>query len=401
MSFGRPTAPERARSAFVGRVPELAALRAALAEAPRLVVVEGEPGIGKTMLVERFLEEVGARARVLRASAVESESDLVFGVAEQLLGPAESGVHHLAVGARLLELFGEAAPAVVMLDDAQWADQASLSALLFTLRRLAAEPVLVVLTVRTGELPEGLGKIAHGRLGEFLRPAALDDGEVQRLAEALGLTLPARAASRLRRHTGGIPLHARALLEELPAESWHDPEADLPAPRPYAAIVARRLAACSDPARGLVEAVAVLGPTSLAAAAELTAAAGLGARARSPPRRPGHRGRSAFDALEEAVDAGLLRWDGRDGVRFPHPLTAASVLAALGAGRRARAHRAAAALATDDATALRHRPRPPRPAGRGLGRGLRGLRRARGRAAAGGGDRADHREPAERHARLA
>ena len=79
MSFGRPTAPERARSAFVGRVPELAALRAALAEAPRLVVVEGEPGIGKTMLVERFLEEVGARARVLRASAVESESDLVFG----------------------------------------------------------------------------------------------------------------------------------------------------------------------------------------------------------------------------------------------------------------------------------------------------------------------------------
>ena len=42
-------------------------------------------------------------------------------------------------------------------------------------------------------------------------------------------------------------------------------------------------------------------------------------------------------------------------MRFPHPLTAASVLAALGAGRRARAHRAAAALATDEATALRHR----------------------------------------------
>ena len=60
-------------------MPELAALRAALAEAPRLVVVEGEPGVGKTMLVERFLEEVGARARVLRASAVEPESELPFG----------------------------------------------------------------------------------------------------------------------------------------------------------------------------------------------------------------------------------------------------------------------------------------------------------------------------------
>ena len=290
MSFGRPTAPEPARGAFVGRVPELAALRAALAEAPRLVVVEGEPGIGKTMLVERFLEEVGARARVLRASAVESESDLVFGVAEQLLGPAESGVHHLAVGARLLELFGEVAPAVVMLDDAQWADQASLSALLFTLRRLAAEPVLVVLTVRTGELPEGLGKIAHGRLGEFLRPAALDDGEVQRLAEALGLTLPARAASRLRRHTGGIPLHARALLEELPAESWHDPR-----PTSGSAPVRRdrRPPACR-----------LLGPGARArrsrrgARADVARRGGRAHRSRRSrrpervhrPRRPGHRG---------------------------------------------------------------------------------------------------------------
>ena len=221
--------------------------------------------------------------------------------------------------------------------------QPSLSALLFALRRLAAEPVLVVATVRTGELPEALAKVAQGRLGTVLRPAPLDAAEVQRLAEALGLALPARAAQRLCRHTGGIPLYARALLDELPPERWHDPEAELPAPRPYAAIIARRLDACSAGARGLVEAVAVLGPCSLAEAASFASVAGLGVAA------------EPFDALEEAVDAGLLRWDGQRGLRFGHPLLGASVLAGLGAGRRARAHRAAAELADDDATALRHR----------------------------------------------
>ena len=50
----------------------------------------------------------------------------------------------------------------------------------------------------------------------MLRPAPLDAAEVQRLAEALGLALPARAAQRLCQHTGGIPLYARALLDELP-----------------------------------------------------------------------------------------------------------------------------------------------------------------------------------------
>ena len=232
---------------------------------------------------------------------------------------------------------------MLVLDDVQWADQPSLSALLFALRRLAAEPVLVVATVRTGELPEALDKIAHGRLGTVLRPAPLDAAEVQRLAEALGLALPVRAAQRLCRHTGGIPLYARALLDELPPERWHDPEAELPAPRPYAAIIARRLDGCSPGARGLVEAVAVLGPCSLAEAASFASVAGLGV-APEP-----------FDALEEAVDAGLLRWDGQRGLRFGHPLLGASVLAGLGPGRRARAHRAAAELAGDDATALRHR----------------------------------------------
>ena len=128
----------------------------------------------------------------------------------------------------------------------------------------------------------------------------------------------------------------------------------------------------------------MLGPCSLAAAASFASVAGLGVAA------------EPFDALEEAVDAGLLRWDGQRGLRFGHPLLGASVLAGLGAGpARAGAPRGGGAGG-------RRGDRAPAPrggrrgAGRCAGRGLRGLRRALGGAAARGGDGADHRQPAER-----
>ena len=177
-----------------------------------------------------------------------------------------------------------------------------------------------------------LSKLAHGRLGEFLRPAALDDGEVQRLAEALGLRLPARAAQRLPSHTGGIPLHARALLEELPAESWHDPEADLPAPRPYAAIVVRRLppartrrAGSSKPSRSSARRRSPRRPSS--PQPPILAAAAL-----HRPRRPGHRGRGAVRRARRGRQRRSAALGRPRRPALSHPLTAASVLAAARRG---------------------------------------------------------------------
>src|SRR4051812_33563237 len=112
MAVYQQRAYDPTQSAFVGRRQELQALADVLARAgagsPQVVLVEGEAGIGKTALVERFLARAGA-VTVLRGSGDESETDLAFGVIEQLLrraGVAERGGDHVAVGARILDLLG-------------------------------------------------------------------------------------------------------------------------------------------------------------------------------------------------------------------------------------------------------------------------------------------------------
>ena len=137
------------------------------------MLVEGPAGIGKTSLVEQFLGASRRRA-VLRASGDLSESELPFGVVDQLLRRAGESPAARARpsrrGARILELLGalqDEHPVVLFLDDAQWADVPSLRALLFVVRRLVADRVLVVATTREHApgLPEGLVKAAAGTQG--------------------------------------------------------------------------------------------------------------------------------------------------------------------------------------------------------------------------------------------
>jgi hypothetical protein len=124
-------------------------------------VVEGAAGIGKTSLVAAALG--GDGDVLLIASGDEGESDLDFGVVDQVLrsagldggvigGSAEPGADPLRVGARLVRLVDETAlpqPLVVLVDDAQWADRPSLRALTFAARRLRVAGVLLCLVCRT------------------------------------------------------------------------------------------------------------------------------------------------------------------------------------------------------------------------------------------------------------
>ena len=172
----------------------------------------------------------------------------------------------ISVGGVLLDLLGELdgkRPVVVMIDDAQWADLDSLRALLFVLRRLAADRVLTLLTARSEDvtrLPEGLRRLADGQTGTAIELGALDARQVRRLAASFGLRdFPYRTAQRLHAHTRGNPLYVRTLLSEVPADRWQDWQPVLPAPRAFAALVARRLDSCDPAARRLVEAAAVLG----------------------------------------------------------------------------------------------------------------------------------------------
>src|SRR3954447_330343 len=354
---------------FVARRGELGMLRARLAAArtgaPQVVKIQGPPGIGKTALVAAFLADPGGDVppRVLRAGGEETESLLAYGVLDQLArsaGPAGAGVvvpglpaggvldDAVTVGSRLLELIGSleaAAPVVMVIDDVHWVDQPSLKALVFALRRLVADPILVLLTVREAEatdLPESQRRIVTGAGNGVLRLRGLDEQDLSDLAEALGLgRLPSGAAERLRSGTAGNPLYVRALLEEFPPDEWAPGHAPLRSPRSFRRLVEGRYGECRDETRRLLDAAAVLGPHS-----SLTLVARLGDVADPLAAVDEAAGR---DLLVPSI--GELPWT----LSFPHPLVRSALHDALGPGRRAALHTAAAALVDDEAVSLRHR----------------------------------------------
>lgn len=285
----------------VGRAAEMERLAGALdvarSRTPSVVLLEGNPGTGKTRLAATLLRD--GPALTATASGDEGEMVLDYGVVDQLvralppdLRARAAGVVHpdpWRTGAALVELVEGLdldQPLVVVVDDAQWADDASLQALTFGARRLRAVPVLVCVTCRTdgvGRLPPGLLRLAADSGGRIVL-GPLGAAAVAELAQAAyGRPLPALAAERLRAHTGGNPLHTVALVDDLPfdAVAGHDP---LPAPRSYAELVTAALDACSSAARDLARALAVLGQSApLALAADV---AGLGPQAPSTARRP-------------------------------------------------------------------------------------------------------------------
>src|SRR6266545_1912681 len=323
----RGAAAPRVQALFVGRQPTLASLHRMLNQAragePRLVLIEGPAGIGKTTLVRRFLDEAGER-RVLRASGEEAEAGLAFGVLTQLLahvpttppGPAagvvagERPVDPLAAGAVLLDQLGELQrtdPVLLVVDDLHWADRPSLRALTFALRRLRVDRVLTLLLAR---------EVAEAPLPDGLRRLLADDDTLQ-------LRL------------GGLE------VEELRALSGRLGHGPLSAPRSFALLVLARLAACAPDVQELVAAASVLG-----ARCPLHQAAAL-ARLDVP-----------LPALEQAVAAGLLvEQPATLTVGFPHPLVHAAIYQQLGPARRARLHTQAAGLVDDEAARLRHRVR--------------------------------------------
>jgi DNA-binding CsgD family transcriptional regulator/predicted nucleic acid-binding protein len=356
---------------FVGRRRELGVLDARLREAgrgqPRVVQVQGPAGIGKTSLLDQFIAEAGGAAdgraapiTVLRASGEEAETLLAYGVLDQLArsaGPAgealrEATAHAtpdpIFAGTRLLELLGEAessGPVLLVVDDLHWADQPSVRAVVFALRRLVADPVLALLAVRddaVAALPDSLRRVVSGYQGAVVRLPGLDERDLGELATALGIaSFPARAARRLREGTRGNPLHARAVLDEFAADAWDDRRQPLPSPRSFRLLVGDRYAACADDTRRLVDATAVLGVRS-----SLPLAATVGDVAAPVP------------AADEAVRRGLLvaetarhPWV----VVFPHPLVRSAVYDVLGPARRAALHRAAAAVVEDEVAVLHHR----------------------------------------------
>src|SRR5580704_3181250 len=160
-----------------GRATELTDRLSERAELDRLVdtvragesgvlVVRGDPGVGKTMLLEHLADRApGSGCRVARATGVQSEMELAFAGLHQLCAPMLSRAERLPDPQRdaLQTAFGIAAgpppdrflvglagerPLICLIDDEQWLDRASAQALGFAARRLAADPVGLVFAAR-------------------------------------------------------------------------------------------------------------------------------------------------------------------------------------------------------------------------------------------------------------
>jgi len=352
---------EYARSAdvFVGRQPELSALDKALTAAragkPRVVLIEGEAGIGKSSLISEF-QKANPGVPVVTASGEETEAFLPYGIVQQLATEAATApaaaladlellaagpradADPLLVGVELLALFsflqGNEAVTVVI-EDLQWIDLMSARALLFAIRRLSADRVLTVLTCRPGALPhlgDGWRRYVHSdHRATRLTLGGLNADELRTLCRALGRPGHSdRAFRRLSESTGGNPLLARALLAELDDKALDDPDAQLRAPRSLAEVIQLRLDALSPAGRDFVAAAAVLGEhgrlVDVAALADTPA----------PEVALGEAERAGL-LLEQQTPAG---WR----VTFGHPLVRQALYDGLGGERRRELHRRAAAI---------------------------------------------------------
>src|ERR1700744_2804061 len=266
-------------SLFVGRTSELARVADAIdrvkAGEPWLVAIEGDPGMGKTALARQSLARASGLT-VLSAPASQAEADLDFGVAEQLLRAAgdtsaaawllggEAGASSFAVGARLLQVVGEAQstlPVVIFVDDLQWADRRSVEALTFMLRRLSVDPVVPLVTYRGGTPLDQAAQRMLASLDNRLQIAlgGLGPDDVAPLAAAFSArSIGGPAVHFLHDRTLGHPLYLRTILRE---GFDFDPHAAgrVPLPRSLASAIGDQLSGLTPQTRARLEMLAVLG----------------------------------------------------------------------------------------------------------------------------------------------
>lgn len=325
---------------FVGRLNELQVLGGTLAstgsDRARTVLVEAAGGMGKSALLSAFTEGLHG-VRLASARGDEDETGLDFGVCSQLLcAPASVWRDPFSAGADVLRLLGDqpgGGSVVLVVDDAHLADPISLRAITFALRRLHGDRVMTLLAARADHvdrLPSGLLRIVDEQGGR-LRLHGLSVAEIVDLGATLGRGhLSRRVASRLREHSGGSPLHLRALLTELTDDQLTRSDGPLPAPLSFASQVLASVARTSPVSQRIACAAAVLGDRmsldDIAAVADVP---------------------EAGFALEELKRARIVRLRAdSDGwhVQFEHPLVRAALYDDVGPGTRAEFHSRAAKL---------------------------------------------------------
>ena len=311
------------------------------------LVLTGEPGIGKTSLLEYAAGRADGMT-VLTVHGIESEAELPFAALADLVQPllgqldeipqVQAAALRSALGletagtagdrfttcAGLLSLLGAAAeeqPLLALIDDAQWTDRSSLQAFLFAARRLDAEGVAMLFARRSG----GGGFETHGL--EELVVGGIEAAAAASLLERAGHAIPRATVDEIVRATAGNPL---ALLEvpALLSAAQLTGEEPLAAPVPTSEVLERAfLAQVEQLPAATQRSLVIAAASSSGDFDEIVAAV---ARAGLEP-----------GALDEAERAGLTRVVGAR-YAFAHPLLRSAVYHGAPAVERRAAHEALA-----------------------------------------------------------
>lgn len=349
---------------MIGRSYELAELEAAFTDAdagePRIVVLGGEAGIGKTRLIDEFLETVGGRATVTRGQCVEFGAvglpyaplagvfrglvrafgdEAVFNAAAGAVSTLRSlvevhtpverderlGVERLdEVVTTVLEQLSADSTLVVAIEDLHWADPATLDVLRFLARMIRSGRLLVVLTYRSDDVGRGhplrglLAELERNRHASRILLDRLDAAQVREQAHGiLGAEPSFEGARMLFERSEGVPF----FVEELLSCGLDTVAGEVPATL-RELLLARYETLAPEPQR-VVRVLAVGG--GYVEHDVLAEVSGL-------------QGEQLDEVLRVAVDAGVIVVAGR-GYEFRHALVREAVVDELLPGESARVHR--------------------------------------------------------------
>ncbi|MDP8905596.1 MAG: AAA family ATPase [Chloroflexota bacterium] len=350
-------------SEVIGREQELRQLLAFLDGRPGALLLDGPPGIGKTTLWQRGVDEASHRSfRVLRATPRSSELELSLAGLGDLLSPfvesvlpalpapqrralasallvdeTDAKLERTALAAACLSSLRELAASgsvLIAIDDVQWLDRPSARLLGYAARRLTTESVWLLLTRRPtapGEPPPlDLDRALAGRDLACLEVGPLSLGALQRLLRLrLGATFSRPILARIREASGGNPLYALELARwVMRREVAPRPGRPLSLPPSLRHLIGDRLAAQPQEVRRMLATVAALSrPTADAIGDEA--------------------------ALAAAREAGLVEPQG-DELVFTHPLIAAAAYDTLAPSERRRLHGELAGQVADAEERARH-----------------------------------------------
>ncbi|MET8863906.1 LuxR family transcriptional regulator [Nonomuraea sp. NPDC004580] len=320
----------------MGRENEIAEILRRLGSG-RVLVLAGDPGAGKSALLD---VAAGHAGRVLRAAGSESEACLGFAGLHQLLRPVlgeldglpprqrsalravlgldDGAPDGMLAGSAVLTLVSNLAPLLIVVDDAQWIDRASLDVLSFVARRLDAEPVTLLLGVRSAAPLPGFGD-------ERLELGPLSDEAANRLLDRQPSPPTGRNRMRILQEAAGNPLALIELARATPTGGGV--EGPLPVTERLERIYADQLQFLPEATRRSLLLLAAADATDVR-----TASKGLP---------------EADDkAWTPAEQAGLVRQDGAR-ITFRHPLVRSAVYHAASFDERRQAHLALAELSEE------------------------------------------------------